>query len=146
MTISSRTFNPPASTAGKIAAVLLVFVVAFQAALAIGAPWGAATQGGANVGVLPDSLRVGSVVTLLVYAALALVAGTSLTGPVLRRRILLVAALVMIGATVLNIASPSIVERLIWVPVTVALFISLWRASRDGSLRTSAPAALVARS
>jgi hypothetical protein len=51
--------NPPASTAGKIAALLLLIVVAFKGALAAGAPC-AATQGGSNVGVLPDMLRVGS--------------------------------------------------------------------------------------
>jgi hypothetical protein len=40
--------KPPASNAGKIAALLLLIVVAFQAALAVGARWGAATQGGSE--------------------------------------------------------------------------------------------------
>jgi len=125
--------NPPASTAGKIAALLLLIVVAFQAALAAGAPWGAATQGGVNEGVLPDALRVGSVITLVIYAALAVVAGTSLVPATVRRRILYTAAAVMVLATLLNIASTSFVERIIWAPVTIALMIALWNAARDES-------------
>jgi len=126
--------NAAASTPGKIAAGLLLVVVAFQAALAAGAPWGAATQGGTNVGVLPDVLRIGSVITLVLYAALAVVAGTSLAPATLRRRVLYVAAAVMVPATLLNIASNSFVERIIWAPVTIALIISLWTAARDESI------------
>jgi len=124
----------PASSPGKIAALLLLGVVAFQAALAAGAPWGAATQGGANEGVLPDMLRVGSVITAVIYAALAAVAGTSLAPATPRRRVLYGAAAVMVLATLLNIASTSFVERIIWAPVTVALVITLWRAARHESI------------
>jgi len=126
--------NPPASTAGKIAALLLLIVVAFQGALAAGAPWGAATQGGSNEGVLPNMLRVGSVITLFIYAALAVVAGTSHTPATLRRRVLYAAATVMVLATLLNIASTSFVERIIWAPVTIALVIALWNAARHESI------------
>ena len=138
MMSSSRSSNPAASTAGKIAAAFLLLVVAFQAALAVGAPWGAATQGGGNPGVLPDALRVASVVTLVVYALLAAVAGTSWAPATLRRRILYVAAGVMVFATVLNIASPSLIERIIWVPVTIVLVLALWRAARHESISPSA--------
>jgi hypothetical protein len=134
MKVPTKNANPPASIAGRIAALLLLVVVAFQAALAAGAPWGAATQGGGNVGVLPDLLRIGSLVTLIVYAALAVVAGTSWAPARLRRAVLYVAAFVMVFATILNIASPSLIERIIWAPVTIALFISLWRAARHHSL------------
>jgi len=126
--------KPPASIAGKVAAILLLGVVAFQAALALGAPWGIATQGGANEGVLPDLLRVGNVITLVVYGALAAVAGTALASANVRRRILYMAAAVMVPAAVLNLISPSIIERIIWVPLTVALVITLWRAARDRSI------------
>jgi hypothetical protein len=60
MTNPHRNERIPASTAGRIAAVLLLGVVAFELALAAGAPWSAATQGGTNTGVLPDALRIGS--------------------------------------------------------------------------------------
>ena len=69
--------NPPASTAGKIAALLLLIVVAFPVALAVGARWGSAHSGRIESGVLPDMLRVGSVITLVICAALAVVAGTA---------------------------------------------------------------------
>lgn len=127
--------NAPASNPGKVAALLLLGVVMFQAALAVGAPWGAATQGGMNEGVLPDSLRASSVITLVIYALLAAVAGTSLAPATLRRRVLYVAAAVMVLATLLNIASPSFVERIIWAPVTIALLIALWHAARHESIK-----------
>jgi hypothetical protein len=136
MTILTNKAHPSASLAGKIAAVLLLGVVAFQAALALGAPWGVATQGGANEGVLPDLLRVGSVVTLILYGALAAVAGTPVASATVRRRVLSLAAAVMVFATMLNIASPSLIERIIWAPVTIALMITLWRAARHASLRS----------
>jgi hypothetical protein len=79
-------------------------------------------------------LRVGSVITLLVYAALAAVAGTSWARANARRRILYVAAFVMVFATMLNIASPSLVERIIWAPVTIVLVITLWRAARNEAI------------
>lgn len=126
--------RPPASTAGKVSALLLLIVVTFQVALAAGAPWGAATQGGSNEGVLPDMLRVGSVITLFIYAALAVVAGTSHAPATLRRRVLYAAAAVMVLATLLNIASTSFVERIIWAPVTIALVIALWNAARHESI------------
>ncbi|MGC5224462.1 hypothetical protein ACPW96_18005 [Micromonospora sp. DT81.3] len=126
--------NPPPSTAGKVAALLLLVVVVFQAALAAGAPWGVATQGGVNEGVLPDSLRISSVITLVIYAALAVVAGTSLVPATVRRRILYTASAVMVPATVLNIASTSFIERIIWAPITIALVITLWSAARHESI------------
>lgn len=130
--------NPPASTPGRVAAGLLLGVVAFQAALAAGAPWGAATQGGGNEGVLPDALRIGSVVTLVIYALLAVAVGTSLLPATARRRILYAATALMVVATLLNIASPSFIERIIWAPVTIALVYTLWRAARHESIRPHA--------
>jgi hypothetical protein len=109
-------------------------VAIFQGALAAGAPWGEAAMGGANPGVLPDALRASSLVSVVVYLALAAVAGTRWTGATLRRRVLYGAAALMVAGTLLNIASPSFIERIIWAPVTVALVISLWHAARDASL------------
>jgi len=110
-------------------------VVAFQVALAAGAPWGAATQGGLNEGVLPDALRIGSVITAVVYASLAAIAGTSFATATLRRRVLYVATGAMVVATLLNIASTSFIERIIWAPVTIALLITLFRAARHETIR-----------
>ena len=54
--------------AGLIAGALLLILIAFQLALAVGAPLGAAAWGGQNPGVLPGRLRIASaVVALVVY-------------------------------------------------------------------------------
>lgn len=135
MTNSARSERIPASNAGRNAALLLLGVVAFQLALAAGAPWGAVTQGGTNVGVLPDALRIGSVITAVIYLLLAAIAGTSLASATLRRRVLYLAAGAMVLATLLNIASTSFVERIIWAPVTIALLITLWKAARHETIR-----------
>jgi hypothetical protein len=127
--------NPPASTAGRGAAVLFAVVGGFQICLAAGAPWGEAAFGGANVGVLSDTLRVSSAVAAVVYLGLSLVAGTPMLGATLRRRVLYGVAPVMVVGALVNLASPSLPERMIWTPVTVALAISLWRAARHSSLK-----------
>jgi len=131
----TRTMNrPPASTAGKVAASLFLVVAVFQAALAAGAPWGAAALGGSNPGVLPDTSRVGAAVQGVIYLLLAGVAGRPWARPTLRRRALYgMAALMAVGA-VMNLATPSLVERMLWTPVTVALVLALWRAARHDSL------------
>jgi hypothetical protein len=120
--------HPPAGTDGKIAGALLLGVAACQVCLAAGAPWGTASYGGSHAGVLPSKLRRSSAITSVVYGALAAVAGTTLVEPVWRRRVLTGAAPVMGAGAVMNLASPSLVERLIWTPVTVALAVTLWRA------------------
>lgn len=126
--------HPPASVQGKCAAVLLLGVCAFQIALAVGAPWGAAAYGGSNTGVLPTKLRRSSAVAAGVYAALAVVAGTQTTTATVRRRVLTGTAPVLAAGTLLNLASPSLIERLIWTPTTAALTITLWRAARHPTL------------
>jgi hypothetical protein len=125
--------HPPAGRAGKGAAALFLVVAGFQAALACGAPWGAAAYGGSNPGVLPDTLRLGSAGLAAVYLVLAAAAGTRLTGPTLRRRLMYGTAGLMTLGFVMNLASPSLVERMIWVPVTVGLVVLL-RAAGRGSI------------
>lgn len=145
MTLTTPTDHTPASTAGKVAAVLLLVVAVFLMALAAGAPWGAAALGGSNPGVLPDALRVSSAVQGVFYVLLAAVAGTGWTGATLRRRLLHGVTALMVVGVIMNIASTSFVERMLWVPVSVALVIASWRAARHASLsvgprsRTSSP-------
>jgi hypothetical protein len=134
--MSTRTAlsHPAASVEGKVAAALLLGVGAFQVCLAAGAPWGRASYGGAHAGVLPTTLRRSSAVSSGVYVALAAAAGTSLVGAVARRRVLAVTAPVMVVGAVMNLVSPSVVERSIWTPVTAVLAATLWRASRRAEL------------
>jgi hypothetical protein len=127
--------SAPAAAPGRrtavsraLVAVLAGGVGAFQVALAAGAPWGAAAWGGANPGVLPDGLRVASACSVLVYAALAVTAGTDLVPVRARRRVLTVAAGVVAVETLMNLASPSGVERAVWTPVAAALTVLLWWA------------------
>ncbi|GEL93903.1 hypothetical protein CCO02nite_05610 [Cellulomonas composti] len=115
---------------------------AFQAALAAGAPWGAAAWGGATSGVLPADQRVASAVAVPVYGLLAAFAAGKIGSPTLQRRVLRVASVVIGAGAVLNLASPSLVERIIWVPVTVAASWALWRSApnRPAALPASNPA------
>ena len=111
------------------AAIVLALVMAFQAALVLGAPWGAFTQGGGTVGQLPMGGRIVAGVSLLILAlfALALLArvgwGPMATAP---GRVVGAIAGCAVGysafAGVLNAATPSAGERLVWLPVSIALF------------------------
>ncbi len=122
------TTTEPGRRAGRAAAVLLTGVAGFQLAVAAGAPWGVVAYGGGHPGVLPDELRVTSAVMVPLYGALAAVA-TGAGGPRLRRAVLRgTTALLVVGCAV-NLASPSLPERLIWVPVSAAAAVLTWRAA-----------------
>src|SRR6476619_6071734 len=108
------TVRPAASRAGKAAAVIFLGIAGFQGALALGAPWGSAAYGGAHQGVLPDSFRTASAVASGAYIMLAAAAGTPSAAPGLRRRMMYGTAGLMAVGTLMNLASPSIVERMIW--------------------------------
>ncbi|TFC56044.1 hypothetical protein E3O62_13145 [Cryobacterium sp. TMT2-15-1] len=136
--VESKNLRFPASTAGKVAAALFLVIAAFQVALAAGAPWGEAALGGINPGVLPDEFRVSSAMQGVFYVALAGVVGTRWASTTLRRRVLYGATVLLFVGAVMNLASPSFVERMLWTPVTVALVIALWRAARQDSLSFAA--------
>lgn len=51
--------------------VLLSLLAVFQLALALGAPWGRFAWGGQHPGVLPAGYRIGSAVSILIYAGIA---------------------------------------------------------------------------
>ncbi|WP_345713975.1 hypothetical protein [Kineococcus glutinatus] len=114
--------------AGAVAATLTAGVACFQLALAAGAPWGRLAWGGVHAGVLPDGYRLASAASALTYAALTVVAGTGLLPAAPRRAVLTGAAALMGVGTVLNLASPSLPERLLWTPVAAALAVTFWRA------------------
>ena len=102
-------------------------VVAFQVALALGAPWGAAAWGGTTHGPLPANLRIASAVAGTVWAVAAVI--------VLRRAGCHVVALptglawwgtwILVGVlavgAVMNLASASPWERYGWGPFTLVL-------------------------
>jgi hypothetical protein len=111
--------------AAWIAAALIVMLMVFQLALALGAPAGAAAWGGNNPGVLPTRLRVASAfVAIFFYPVLAIEllhsAGVIEWGwDVSSLWIWVIAGFFGLGA-VANFASRSRVERL-WGPVSLVL-------------------------
>jgi hypothetical protein len=126
-----------------LAAGLLV-VVAFQAALTLGAPFGAAAMGGTNPGTLPDETRLVSGFAALVWllaASLVLARGGRALTPV-------PTALAKIGTWVLagflglgalmNFASSSPWERWGWGPFTLIMFGLCLVLARSGSHERSA--------
>jgi hypothetical protein len=103
---------------GTAFAAWLVGVAAFQTALAIGAPWGAAAWGGAHPGVLPGRLRAVSTAGAIAWFGAATVAAGAMGSETVRRRVLRGATGFAGLSVLLNGASRSRVERAIWVPVT----------------------------
>ncbi|MGW0502713.1 hypothetical protein [Micromonospora sp. NPDC003241] len=105
--------------------VLLALLATFQITLALGAPLGRFAWGGGHE-VLPRPLRLGSAVSVVVYAVIAVIALDRaglidvLAGSVAR-----IAMWVVVGYTALSIVpnalSRSRSERAVMVPVSMAL-------------------------
>ena len=111
------------------AAVVMVAVAAFQVALVFGAPWGAYTQGGRTDGALETSGRVLAAVscTILLVMAVAILARVR-EGPLKNAPGRLVTALAWFAtvysalAVVLNLATQSSSERVVFGPSAILLF------------------------
>ncbi len=112
--------------AAIVAVAALGVITLFQAALALGAPWGQAAWGGRQPGVLAPRLRIASgvaavvvypLVMVYVLAASGLISVTlpGSDGPAMW----VLAGLFTVGA-VLNLISPSSPER-IWGPVSAVI-------------------------
>jgi hypothetical protein len=117
----------------RIAAILYAtvsaVVVAFQIALAAGAPWGAYAMGGAFPGQFPPALRIAAMVQAALLAGLALVvlarAGLVLPGWSRVSRWLIWFVVVFAAVSlVLNLITPSAGERALWAPVAFLLLAS----------------------
>ena len=103
-------------------------VIAFQVALALGAPWGEYAMGG-RFRTYPPGMRAAAVVVALLLAALAgiVLSGAGIVAPSLtQERPWLIWAPVAVSAVslVLNLITPSARERRIWAPVGAVLQIS----------------------
>lgn len=122
---------PLISTASYVFAVLAAIVCTFHVALILGAPWGRATLGGRYPGALPPLGRVISAVSIL---ALALFAGIVLeyaghiSVPMLRGHdwpVWTVVGYCILGV-IMHIATPSKIERIVWLPFVLAMFVCSW--------------------
>lgn len=104
-----------------------VLIVAFQVALVLGAPFGAAAWGGAIPGLLPANLRIASAIAGAVWSGAALIvlsrAGfdvVSLPAGLTWWGTWILVGLLMVGA-VMNLASASPWERYGWAPFALVL-------------------------
>jgi hypothetical protein len=118
-----------ARVAAVIYAIITFGVIAFQIALAAGAPWGAYAMSGASPGQFPPALRIAAIVQAVLLAGMAAVilarAGLILPGwwRVSHWLVWVVVALTALSL-VLNLITPSAGERAIWAPTLALLLIS----------------------
>lgn len=111
---------------------LSAVVILFQLALALGAPWGALAMGGAFPGALPPSMRAAAILQALVLGGLAcaVLARSGVGFPSWNpRRLAWGAVGVSAASTVLNLITPSAMERAIWAPVAILLLLSSLRVA-----------------
>lgn len=126
---TSLTLN--SSGAARASGALFAVLVSFQMALALGAPWGSAAWGGADTGQLSTPLRVASAVSAVIWAGVAVLVGTQVLASRWHRRLLGGLIAVCVLSAVMNLASPSPVERIIWTPFALVQIALLWRARRE---------------
>ena len=128
----------------RVAALLYVAVsggvVAFQLALAAGAPWGAYAMGGAVPGQFPPALRIAALVQAALIVGMAAIvmsrAGLILAGwSRVTRWLVWVVVAVAAVSLVLNLITPSAGERALWVPVLLLLLASSAVVAIKDSLR-----------
>ena len=125
------------AVAALVFAVAAAGVVAFQIALALGAPWGRYAMGGAFPGRFPPPMRVAALVQGLLIGLLA-VGGLSTAELVLPELVdafpwfAWIAVVVSALAVALNAISRSAGERRIWVPVALILLVTSLLVALDG--------------
>lgn len=111
---------------GVVAAVGLLAIAAFQAALALGAPLGRAAWGGTR-SHLPPGLRVASGIAVVFWSLAAAIvlarSGVDVTfvPDVVARWGIWVLVVVLAVGTAANAASSSPWERFLWAPLALAL-------------------------
>ncbi len=119
--------------AAQVYAALAAVVILFQIALILGAPWGHLTQGGFHPGVLPLQQRLMAAASVVLLAGMAFVV-LSHAGVLARQPWSKVAmwGVVVMGvlSVVMNLATPSAPERMIWAPVTVVMLACAVRVLR----------------
>jgi hypothetical protein len=114
--------------AAHVFTVLVVIVIAFQIALAAGAPWGHLTWGGKFSGRLPARMRGVAIFSAVLLAAFALIveirAGVLLNEwqPTSQFLIWFVVGYCALG-TIANAITPSRWERVLWLPVVLFMLL-----------------------
>jgi hypothetical protein len=117
------------TTAAMLFSLVATGAVAFQLALAFGAPWGSYAMAGKFPGRLPAPMRAAAVIQAAVLALLASIvlsrAGVAFASIAesLPWLIWLPVAFSAVSL-VLNAITPSAAERRLWVPVAIVLLVS----------------------
>jgi hypothetical protein len=117
----------PTETAAILASVGFVVIAGFQAALALGAPWGRAAWGGRNPGRLPSNLRRASAVSAVIWLVAPIVVLDRAGVPIvdLPDVVSLVGTWLVVGVSFLgaavNFASSSPYERFGWGPFALVV-------------------------
>lgn len=114
--------------AAYIFSLLVVIVIMFQLALALGAPWGEMAMGGRFPGKFPLEMRVAALVQamiLVIFAVIVLVRPRLVFPDYFDFSGLAIWFVVVFGALgmVMNMITPSIKERMLWAPIATALFV-----------------------
>lgn len=115
--------------AALVFATVAAGVVAFQVALALGAPWGAYAMGGGHPGRFPPAMRAAALVqgAIIAVLGLAVLSSAGLVAPALAEAIpwaAWVAVAFSAVSVLLNAISRSAGERRTWVPVALVLLVS----------------------
>ena len=109
--------------------ILSGIIVLFQLGLTLGIPWGEASMGGKYSGKYPPKMRIVSLINSLILIFIAVIV-------LVKADILLqqyksisnIAIYFVVGfsavATILNIITPSKIERKIWAPIATLLLIA----------------------
>lgn len=115
--------------AARLFATLTAGAILFQLALGAGMPWGEFAWGGNYPGVLPMHMRAASGASVFLLLGLGLVvlirAGLvqSAWQPVSKKLVWVVVAYCALGV-IANALTPSVWERIIWLPVTMMMLAS----------------------
>lgn len=125
-------------------AVITLGVVAFQVALAAGAPWGAFAMGGAHPGTFPPALRVAAVfqAALLIGFALVVLARADLILPTWSQASRWMMWIIVAFSTlslILNLITPSAGERAIWAPVAFLMLLCSLTVALSNTVQQPVP-------
>ena len=108
---------------------LMAIVVLFQFCLTIGLPWGSASMGGKYPGKYPPNMRIVSLLNMIILSCITiivLVKADILLSQL--KSVSIIAIWFVVGfsliGTILNIITPSKIERQIWAPVTAIQLIA----------------------
>jgi hypothetical protein len=109
--------------------ILILIVILFQVALAVGVPWGEYAMGGKFPGKYPFSMRFVCIFQIAILAFMGIVvlskSGLLLPGwsSFAAIAIWFIVGYLVLG-TILNLITRSVWERRIWAPVTLVMLIT----------------------